>query len=359
MKGSLIDIAVKQALLVMFIGNVLFSSAQNVHTETFSLDKHPEIKKRFNRREKNESFLETTLNYSALSYVAGPHTDVGSPKGWYILSSDIIPEFVIGGRWMPVPVHLTPRYKVRMFHFKQGVDSSFAVRTPSFMPGATIHFPIRFHKEDHNITYASLSVFHHSNGQDEPEFNPDGTVNTATGNFSTNYIEPAFHFRNRKTFFDKKPAFTCDGSPKGYTDFYGRIGTEFHFATAAKLRDSYGKTRINAELGWISVKNYPETIKKVKVSECYDKEVHRIVVKGTFITGSRKRGLNEFDKRINLEVNYFQRIPSSTNAAGFASIGYYGSDPYNIYYENSYFYLRVGVALGFFVYPGLKKIQDR
>ncbi len=77
------------------------------------------------------------------------------------------------------------------------------------------------------------------------------------------------------------------------------------------------------------------------------------------LLGSRTRGLDKTEKRLNVEANYYKRIPTSPNAAGFVAVGFYGSDPYNIYYENSYFYFRVGLALGFFVYHGLNQHKRR
>jgi hypothetical protein len=350
-----------------FLLALLLYPLDTVGQEELKISQLPSIKqqhlnKRLNQRNKNESFLQQTLNYSALSFATGPFMDLGSPKKWYILSSDIIPQFVIGGRWMPFPIHFTPRFKARILrnNHKEG-DSSFPVRTPSFMPGATIYFPMTYKREeDLKIRFGSLSVFHHSNGQDQPEFKTNGEINTYNGNFSTNYVEPAFYFRNRKSFNAKKERFRCNDGSSGYLDVYGRIGGEFHFLTAANLRNSYGKTRVNGQLGWIWVKNYSEHINKIDVGrECYLKETDRFVLNTTFITGNRTRGLNKFEKRINLDANYYVRIPTSPNAAGFLCLGYYGSDPYNIYYENNYFYFRMGLALGFFVYPGLQHHKNK
>ena len=52
-----------------------------------------------------------------------------------------------------------------------------------------------------------------------------------------------------------------------------------------------------------------------------------------------------------MDVSYYWRIPSTPNASFFASTGYYGSDPYNIYYPDSYFFGRAGLAFGFFEAP--------
>jgi hypothetical protein len=36
----------------------------------------------------------------------------------------------------------------------------------------------------------------------------------------------------------------------------------------------------------------------------------------------------------------------------FAAIGYNGSDPYNIYFEDKFTYFRIGLGMGYFVAPG-------
>ena len=303
-------------------------------------------------RTRNYTFLQQTLNYSALSYACPPTLDLGSPKKWYILSADIIPEFVIGGRRMPVPIHLTARYKVRILHnnIKDG-DTSLPVRTPSFMPGVTLYFPLKYmNDKTKRIYYFSLSGFHHSNGQDGIEFKANGKVNTYNGNFSTNYIEPAFHFRNRK-YLPGIPK--CEDSLEKYRDIYARIGYEHHIGTAKALRSSYGDHRFNLSLGWLIVNSYCDKIFRKQVDESYYREKYRVVLNTTLIEGARDKGMSAFEKRINVDLNYYWRIPYSPNTSFFVTAGYYGSDTYNIFYQDSYFFARAGIALGFFVAPKL------
>jgi hypothetical protein len=298
------------------------------------------------RREQNFYFLQQTLDYSRLSYGCLPGFDRGSPKQWYILSSDIVPQFVIGGDWMAFPIHITPRYQVRIFH-NSGEDSSMAVRTPSYLPGATMHFRSKhMHDSVLNISYFSFSFFHFSNGQDGNEFRNEEELNTYNGNFSTNYIEPAFHFRRRN-----KLANVFKGrefyQPEDYFDFYGRIGVELHFNTTNELKSSYGRQRINLTLGLVEVLRRSDKYENIP----FYRERNRFVLNTTFIAGSRDHGMNKLSKRINFDLNYYWRVPSSPNTALFLTTGYYGSDPYNIYYMDSYWFARAGIAFGFFVSP--------
>lgn len=305
-------------------------------------------------RIRNYTFTQQTLNYAALSYACPPGFDLGSPKKWYMLSADIIPQFIIGGKWMRFPIHITTRFKARILHENKAAgDTSLPVRTPSFMPGATIYFPLSYmDSKTNNIRYLSLSFFHHSNGQDGREFKTDGSVNRYNGNFSTNYVEPAFHFRNRK-YLSLVPSKVCRDASADYSECYGRAGLEIHAGTADALKSSYGNTRLNLQWGYILVKNYCDAIHGHQVEESYYREKFRVVLNTTLIGGHRDRGLSSLEKRINAELNYYLRLPSSPNTSVFAGAGYYGSDPYNIYYQDSYFFFRAGLALGFFVAPKL------
>ena len=81
---------------------------------------------------------------------------------------------------------INPRVRVRML-----AENSFPVRTPSFMPNATIFFgfdgsqPIA-----HSFTYYTIMLSHHSNGQEGPFYNAAGdAINIVSGSFCTNFLE--------------------------------------------------------------------------------------------------------------------------------------------------------------------------
>ena len=302
------------------------------------------------RRTRNITFARQTLNYSPLSYACPPFFDLGSPKKYYILSADIIPEFIIASSRLPFAIQLTARYKVRILHnnFAAG-DSSLPVRTPSFMPGATVYIPLGLiNEKTSNINYLGLCFFHHSNGQDGPEFKTDGSFNLYNGNFSTNYIEPSYHFRRRK--FTGTPDSVKYQNPN-YKDLYGSVGLELHVGTADALKSSYGDQRINFQLGYMNVINYWDAYKGHRLGNYYYGENYRIVFNATIIGGKRDHNLSGLNKRINADINYYWRIKGSPNTSLFVSTGYYGSDTYNIYYSNNYFFIRAGIALGFFIAP--------
>jgi hypothetical protein len=244
---------------------------------------------------------------------------------------------------------------IRILHDDQAAgDSSFAVRTPSFMPGAIVYIPLyNAAEETTNINYLGIALFHHSNGQDGNEFNHDGSFNLYDGNFSTNYLEPSFHFRRRK-YLMKPVSPKQQGPGRNYKDFFGSAGLELHFRTADSLKSSYGNQRVNLRLGYLSVINYWEEYHGHKLSNYYYGENYRVVFNATYIAGDRDKGLSGINKRINADISYYRRLRGSPNASIFASTGYYGSDPYNIYYANSYFFIRAGIALGFFISANLR-----
>lgn len=83
-------------------------------------------------------------------------------------------------------IKVNPRVRLRMF-----TEPSSPVRTPSFMPNATLFFGFG----DANtpaplcgFTYYSLQLSHHSNGQAGDFYAADGSINTESGSFSTNWI---------------------------------------------------------------------------------------------------------------------------------------------------------------------------
>jgi len=89
-------------------------------------------------------------------------------------------------------LHLPVRLQIRQF-----TSTSSPVRTPSYNPGLRIFYWNKsWAKEEGPFTYLSLGFHHYSNGQQGPHFNPDGSINTETGSFSSEYIELAAHHKN-------------------------------------------------------------------------------------------------------------------------------------------------------------------
>lgn len=319
---------------------------------------------RYDRQKSNKDFFTRIVQFSELSWASGPFMDYGSSKGTYILSADIQPAFFVGGERMRFAVNFSPRYKVRIFRNNDGQgDSSLPVRTPSFMPGATVYIPIGLgaHNVYKDITYISIAGFHHSNGQDHPTFKPSGEFNFYNGNFSTNYLEFGIN-RNWRSKKDQRLLFDCRNAcndfDTGYEDWLAKIAIEQHFSTAYAQRGSYGRTRLNLRGGYIRVNNTRLRVKRkgpanawIQVGDCYLRERFRLLVNISTNVDALDEPYNKLHKRINADVGFYWRV-SGGNTSLFASTGYYGNDPYNIYYSKSYGFFRLGVALGFFVFTG-------
>ncbi len=85
-------------------------------------------------------------------------------------------------------------------------EESFPVQAPSYMPNITFYHQIS--RTSENVKYLFLTLKHHSNGQYESFYSDDGTINTVTGDFSTNFIEvgaffnkPVLPFSNTREYF--------------------------------------------------------------------------------------------------------------------------------------------------------------
>lgn len=84
-------------------------------------------------------------------------------------------------------IKVNPRVRLRML----ALESS-PVKTPSFMPNITLFYGLSQFQETYKeagLTYFSLMLSHHSNGQSGDFYLEDGSINTENGSFSTNFFE--------------------------------------------------------------------------------------------------------------------------------------------------------------------------
>jgi hypothetical protein len=237
-----------------------------------------------------------------------------------------MPHFAAGGPRWKIPIHITPRFRIRLMTNKDG-DSSLPVRTPSYMPGLTFYIPFirRLDQDTRRFFFGSIAAFHHSNGQDEDEYYYDPVeqkmkINTYNGNFSTNYIEPALYYRIRNLIEVKNSRCPCTGTP--YIDHLLRMGLEQHFAGGDALQNFYGNTRINFDYQYIRTTAYCDNSpanNHAPLDPGYIRERFRIIFSGTFIAGSRGRGLSAIERRVNAELSTHCRIKGSPNAFLFCS----------------------------------------
>jgi len=328
----------------------------------------------------------------------------GVQKKAFIMDADIrTPITVIGFKRLGYnSLHLIPRFKYRIFrnddsqHFGLQ-DTSNAVRTPSAMPGAAYYWTFKswWDNEPNQYffkhKYIGLYAFHHSNGQDGPEirdslslsgFNVDSVINRYNGNFGEQIV---FEFiiggrfamvkngrRYRQTKRAKR-AVEDRTRTNEYRHIYSRInqynwrlGFEWHpvFATNRIFDDLdiYGKNRLNLDFTYlIKQRIIPyQTDGKywAQVGERYDSEKWRHHFRLSYIMDrnynrgelENLKSIRIWDLSYRLNFNYsLYFVPrQSENFAFFGELGYYGSDEYNIYFNESYWNARVGIAYGNF-----------
>ena len=293
------------------------------------------------RREANQEFIERYKENRELSYTS-PFGEIGAPAKIIIEGRLTTTYLLLASKNLPVSLALIPDFTVKVLN-----ERSAGVRTPSFRLGAAAY--ARLNKDPEHYKYAEIGFTHHSNGQDGDALNPDGTINTYNGNFSTNYITVLYrfgHFQNQ------------DSQHTDYSSFNHRAGAEIHkgFSYEPALKNDYGFTRILYSFSfrkynlfkdnggsWKKLKNRENDDQKV-----LEKELLRVNADLSYAVNPMVAyPFGSAKKRLNAEVSFNYSMPFMQNAFLMASAGYYGEDPYNIYYRNHYSYIRLGVSSGF------------
>ncbi len=270
-----------------------------------------------NHQEINTDFIQLYKENAALSYIS-PRGELGAP-GKFVINGRLTTTYMLlATEKLPIAFAVVPDFTVKVKE-----ERSAAVRTPSFKLGGTLF--VRLDRSVPDYKYASLTFTHHSNGQDGTALNPDGSINTNNGNFTTNYLTLAYHFG---TDFNKH-------KNSGYYSLNHKAGLEWHkwFNYEKAMKDDYGFTRIIYNC---SLRSYhPE------------KEDWRLNAEINYALNPMKEyELNAIKKRLNAELSFHYSFPFMNNAFLMMAAGYYGEDPYNIYYRDKYSYFRFGISSG-------------
>lgn len=327
----------------------------------------------------------------------------------YVLDADIQTPIALGGRgWGLNTVHIIPRFKVRIFNDDDGMplykDESLAVRTPSYMPGIAYYHSFKEVWGDQKAKkgipdmYAGFYAFHHSNGQDGPEFftQDPNKVNVYNGNFGEQIVFELIHggrirktikFRNDTSSYlqsvtdklnkkEREIAQTEDHNGKTLTVRTGRarelswrVGYEEHFKKLTNqeflAHNLYGRHRVNLNLiltyfhtDWDLVGNGEKWCTVVPDSE-YERWrlalTASYIVDGQYNRGSldalESVGFFNAGQRLNMYFTAYRVLGSSEFTALFIRAGYMGSDSYNIYFNQSIWEVKAGLAFGFFDQP--------
>ncbi|MDX2360757.1 MAG: hypothetical protein QNK23_08115 [Crocinitomicaceae bacterium] len=409
---------IKDAIVFLFLAvfNQIHAQEENIlGTNTAQLI--DSIDQRINyaviRRANSLDFFKSQLLISDPSLLS-PYTSFNnSGKKNYVLNVDVNMPVGLGGRgwsigvnqkyWMSY-VEIIPAFKVRIFRNDPAWnDYSLPVRTPSYMPGISYYGASRgmWNENRPFKHFAGITVYHHSNGQDGLEVQGD-TVNLYSGNFGEQMVFRVFWggiFTKRKNkvngildFVEKQNNCTTENPKKwkyGRTRWtarykehiwYWRAGFEYHpwekFGTnnVFKHYDIYGRHRVQLKGGFILAPFWKEySYKSSKKWESVDKdsiylrkELIRFVINAEYITdlkyyegkymsSLRKVSFWNAAKRLNIDFTAYWRIPGTPMASIFGRVSYTGSDNYNIYFQNSYFEARLGLAFSYFDFERVKE----
>ncbi len=220
-------------------------------------------------------------------------------------------------------------------------EPSAAIKTPSYKPSITYSRRLHHNKYMINDTtvcekykYIELGFTHHSNGQDAPTLNsqdptllldPSIKYNINDGDFSTNFI--ILKYNALKYVDNKSYIFSCP-----YIKWDGINANDFVKGDINKYTIGYNLRiiRIEKQLG----AKRDNTLERDRFD---------------FQLSYGIPSFSEFGIKRNLSCSfeYNVRFPNSPNVSLFARVGYLGQDDYNIFLENSFFYLRFGISAAY------------
>lgn len=150
---------------------------------------------------------------------------------------------------------------------------------------------------------------------------------------------------------------------------FAELAIELHprFSTNEEYlkRKVYGTTRLNYSWNSSNIILQKKAQKvlvngKTKYESTDGKEIEnsRLNFSFSYILDGRYNKINsgittkinwfDFSKRANIVATKYFRMPGTTNSAFFIQSGYYGSDPYNVYFGQSAFILRGGLSFLYF-----------
>ena len=274
----------------------------------------------------NEHFRTIYNENTDVSYLC-PLGEFGAP-GKYMFSSKITPNFfVLEPKKRPFAIAVTPSMKVRMFQNNLS-NRSFAVRTPSYLFKVRLFYALN--SSDIQYHYIETSYIHHSNGQDGFVLMPDAlTINTHNGSFGTNYAYLAFN-KGRK---QKKGSSLLT------------IATEWHFPFTyhdPAFIQNYGFWRMHLQ-------GLYKRDKSNNFESLFGNKAEHWRVQGKVSYAINRLKNNSFfdaKRRLNAEIMFTYLPNHETSRAGFyLASGYYGEDPYNIFFEQQYIFARIGAAV--------------
>jgi hypothetical protein len=230
---------------------------------------------------------------------------------------------------------------VRMFQndTAQG-DQSYSVRTPSYLPGIAFFVT---HQRFFNSSrpwrhYGGLRIWHHSNGQDGYELINEGWANTYNGDFAERVnVEGYWGWLYQK-------------SPLTLQRFWGQVGWDWRPPQLVNGRftfyDMYAHRRLHIIANW---EQQAESKENNKRAFCRFSTDWVWIADAAYGYGPaialQPVSKTDAAKRLNATATFtFYPRHWQTRWGIFVQGGYYGSDPYNIYFQQQMWFYRVGIA---------------
>jgi len=211
---------------------------------------------------------------------------------------------------------LTGQIIIRMYN-----EFSYPVRTPSYIPQVTFYYLTGNKKAETNYTFYGR-IAHHSNGQDNDFYNSNGSINTLSGNFATNFFELGLIKTTQSTQLNAVKFFksSLEVHPKSWMlqELHGQYsGLRWHNSfTAFKLsREQANKSK------------NPNFSLKVETTYMFD----------------AINNWNTLDiKRLNAGLTFYYH-PKFLEDIGLFVQFYHGKDYYNIYFDETLDVIRFGI----------------
>lgn len=218
---------------------------------------------------------------------------------------------------------ISPSIRIRMY-----AEESFPVRTPSYMPEISFYHQLS-RSRDENVKYLFLDLTHHSNGQDGDFFNEDGSYNTESGNFSTNYLELGLFLNKNIVNFSN-------------TNEYFKTSLEYHIDAqrADEMEGRYSFIRWHNDLRIFRFPGYSSTSPKL----VFDKNpAVQTRIETTWLFGDiNNASFFDLKKRLNLSLTIAYRPPFLSDVSFFANL-YSGEDYYNMHFYRRISVFRIGL----------------
>jgi hypothetical protein len=223
--------------------------------------------------------------------------------------------------WLDAPVRLAVR---------QLTEASLPVRTPSFNPGLRLTWA----PQSRLNQYYSLGLYHYSNGQDGDGTLPDGSLNTSSGTFNTNYLELT---ANQRYLSGRGP---LEWSKVAFRNhFYGTF--------EPYQRDQYPRHQLIVGLHSIPFKFTSPILPSLFNTEVQLRLTgiigsgYRYVVKNDVTPGKTTEA--RFSDRLNTRLEVLTKVKLIAQLQLYLRYDY-GYDYYNIHFQQRINRFQIGVA---------------